>query len=205
MFTTTCLHRTYLKDKFPPNSRALFSANIRNTFREIICKSNRYKYNFFPDAISPWNTFIKHFDNVPTFDILRKHIITFFRPQMKSIFGIHDPVGLRYLFQLRVGLSPLRSHKWRHNFSDTPHQKHVLVIKKWRVRVTISCPFFATQRATLAISVMHILQHNNLTHSTGETQLYLYGHRSLYSLDNKKILLATIQYVKDSRRFSNLS
>ena len=37
----------------------------------------------------------------------------------KSIFGVHDPVGLRYLFQLRVRLSPLRSHKSHHNFIDT--------------------------------------------------------------------------------------
>ena len=29
----------------------------------------------------------------------------------KSTFGIHDPSGFRYLFQLRVGLSPLRYHK----------------------------------------------------------------------------------------------
>ena len=52
---------------------------------------------------------------------------------MKSIFGTHDLVGLKYLFQLRVSLSPPRSHKWRHNSSDTPseicgfNQEHVLV------------------------------------------------------------------------------
>ena len=40
----------------------------------------------------------------------------------KSIFVIHDTVGLRYLFQLRVSLSPLRSHKFRPNFSDTPSE-----------------------------------------------------------------------------------
>ena len=30
---------SYLKDKLPPNCRALFSGNIRNAFHEIICKS----------------------------------------------------------------------------------------------------------------------------------------------------------------------
>ena len=37
-------HKTpsYLNDKLPPKCRALFSGNTRNTFREIICKSNRY-------------------------------------------------------------------------------------------------------------------------------------------------------------------
>ena len=37
-----------------------------------------------------------------SFDILKKHINIFLRPKTRSIFGIHDPVGLRYLFQLRV-------------------------------------------------------------------------------------------------------
>ena len=111
---------SYLKDKLPPNSRTLFSGDIRNTFREIICKSNRYKNSFFPDAIASWDIFIKHFDDVPSFDILKDHINAFFRPKPNSIFGVHDPLGIRYLFQLRVSLSPLRSHKRRHNFADTP-------------------------------------------------------------------------------------
>ena len=111
---------SYLKDKVPPSCRALFNGNIPNTFLVIICKSNRYTNSFFPDAIASWNIFIKHFDDVPSFDILKQHINTFFRPKSKSIFGIHDPVGLRYLFQLRVRLSPLRSHKRSHNFIGTP-------------------------------------------------------------------------------------
>ena len=117
-------HKTpsYLNDKLPPSCRALFSGNTRNTFREIICKSNRYMNSFFPDAIASWNNFITHFDDVSSFDILKKHINTYFRPTTKSIFGIYDPVGLRYLFQLRVSLSPLRSHKFRHNFTDTPSE-----------------------------------------------------------------------------------
>ena len=27
---------------------------------------------------------------------------------------------IQVIFQLRVSLSPLRGHKWRHNFTDTP-------------------------------------------------------------------------------------
>ena len=119
----------YLNDKLPPNCRALFSGNARNTFREIICKTNRYKNSFFPNAIASWNIFIKHFEDAPSFDILRN---IFLRPKTRGMFGIHDPVGLRYLFQLRV--SPLRSHKRRHNFADTP-SSHVVVIKTSNIRV----------------------------------------------------------------------
>ena len=57
----------YLTDKLPPKSRSLFNGNDRNTFRSIICKSNRYMNSFFPDAITSWNTFITHFDDIPSF------------------------------------------------------------------------------------------------------------------------------------------
>ena len=49
------------------------------------------------------------FEFFPTFGYLKKSMHTFFRPTGKSAFGIHDPVGLRYLFQLRLGLSNLHT------------------------------------------------------------------------------------------------
>ena len=34
--------------------------------------------SFFPDAVASWNIFIKHFDDVPSFDILKNILILFF-------------------------------------------------------------------------------------------------------------------------------
>ena len=69
---------SYLKNKLPPNCRPLYSGNIRKSFHEITYKSNRYKNNFFPDAIASWNIFIKHFDGVPAFNIHKDHTNGFF-------------------------------------------------------------------------------------------------------------------------------
>ena len=160
--------------------------------------------SFFPDAVASWNIFLKHFDDVPSFDILKKHINTFLRPKAKNIFCIHDPPGLRYLFQLRVSLSPLRSHKFRHNFADTLSEicrctqgiedaNHFL----------FSCPDYATPRATLAASVINILQENNLNYLANQPKLYLYGHPSIIFTDNRKIILSTIKYIKATLRFSS--
>ena len=74
---------------------------------------------FFPDAISSWNGIITNFEYFPTRDTLKEHLLSFFRRKSKSIFGLHDPEGLRHLFQLRAGLSFLRSHKKQHHFLDT--------------------------------------------------------------------------------------
>ena len=111
---------SYLKNKLPRLRRPLFRQSRSNTFHEFKCKSLRYTSSFFPDAITSWNNGITHFGDIPSFNVLKKHILSLIRPKKKCIFGIHDPLGLRYIFQLRVGLSSLRCHKNRHNFIDTP-------------------------------------------------------------------------------------
>ena len=90
---------SYLKDKLPPNCREMFSGNIRTTFHEFIYKSNRYRNSFFPDAIASWNIFMEIFkyNEVPSIGILKNDILSLIRPESKSFFKIHDPVGLRYL------------------------------------------------------------------------------------------------------------
>ena len=81
-----------------------------------------YMNSFFPDAITSWNNVTSDFDDILSFNVLKTYFI-FDSSKEKSIVGIHDPLGLRYLFQLRVGLSSLRYHKKRHNFIDTPSDK----------------------------------------------------------------------------------
>ena len=120
---------------------------------------------------------------------------------IKSTFGIHDALGLRYLFQLRVNLNPLRSHKRRHNFSDTPFEtcECNLGIEDNR-QFLFECPFSAIQRVTLA--VIDTLQRKNLNHLGNHPELYLYCHPTLDLIDNRQILLSTIKYVKDTTLFS---
>ena len=111
---------SYHKDKLPRHRRPLYSQNNKNTFHVIRCRFSRYMNSFFPDAIISWNNIITHFDNIPSINILKDHILSMIRPKKKNIFGIHYPLGPRYLLQLRVGLSSLRYHKNYHNFIDTP-------------------------------------------------------------------------------------
>ena len=113
----------YLKNKLPSYRRPLYSRNNINTFHGIRCKSDRYMSSFFPDGINSWNNVIAHVKTIPTIDVLKNHILSLIRPPKKCIFGIHDPLGLRFLFQLRVGLSLLGCHKKRHNFVDTSVDK----------------------------------------------------------------------------------
>ena len=196
---------SYLKNKLPPHRRPLYEFNNSNTFHEIRCRTSRFRNSFFPDAICSWNNIITDFQNIPSLINLKAHLLSLIRPRTKITFGIHNPLWLRYLFQLRVNLSPLRSHKMRHNFSDTPSEMCECNLSIEDIRhFLFECPLFAVQRVSLAVSVIDILTRNNLNHLGNQPELYLYGHFSLDSIDNSQILLSTIKYIKDPKRFSNL-
>ena len=190
----------YLKEKLPLH---LLKPNVNVfTFYKAHTRTNRYMKSFFPDSISLWNIFINHFNTMPSFDKFKTYITSFFRPKTKSTFGIHDPLGIHYLYQLRVGLSPLRSHKKNHNFMDSPSDKcHCNGGIEDTNHFLFECPFYGTQRATLAAKVIQILLKHNLNHLCNQASLYLYGHELISVTDNKAILYSTIKYIKDTQRF----
>ena len=167
----------YLKNKLPRFRRPLYSRIDINTFHGISCKSDRYMNSFFIDGVNSWNNVISHFKTMPSMDIFKRHILSLVRPEKKSIFGIHDPSGLRILFQLRVGLSILRYHKKRHNFIDTPSDKCCCNHGPEDINhFFFSCPLYTTCRTTLVTNVMIILQKYNLTRFKNLSSVYLYGH-----------------------------
>ena len=56
--------------------------------------------SFLPRAIDSCNSIMTHFEFVPTFNHLKKYMLALYSPTSKPVFGIHDPIGLRYLVLL---------------------------------------------------------------------------------------------------------
>ena len=46
-------------------------------------------------------------------------MLKFIRPTASSIFGCHNPIGVKLLTRIRLGLSQLREHKFKRSFHDT--------------------------------------------------------------------------------------
>ena len=191
----------YLTAKLLPMARAPIANPL--SLREYRCRTGRFMSSFFPDAARSWNVIMSHFSTMPTLNTLKSHLISLFRPSGKSTFKIHDPPGLKCLFQLRLGLSHLRSHKNSHNFEDTPSS---LCLCETGIEDTnhyiFTCPFYAVHRATLAANVIGILIRNNLNQLGNTVSVYLYGHHSLSDIDNRSIILATLEFLKNTNRFT---
>ena len=188
----------YLRDLLPPN-RQLFLPNV---FREIRCRTDKYHNSFFPDAISTWNEITTHFNRLPSRKEIQKHLVALFRPKFRPIFNLHDPGSLRYIFQLRTGLSSLRLHKKQHNFIDTPSD---ICLCRQDVEDTnhylTQCTFYAHARIKLISAINMIFLNKNIVFDGNDTSLYLYGHTSLSDAENKELLRCTLRYIDETKRF----
>ena len=141
---------SYLRDKLPPLYNP-FAAITTFIYRESRINTERFRNSVFPNAIKHWNTVISDFSKMPTLEEFRSHLHNLYRPSPKETYGIQDPEGLKHLFQLRVGLSPLRYHKHRHNFLDTPNDTCLCNTGKETVEhFLFKCPFYASKRLALA-------------------------------------------------------
>ena len=56
--------------------------------------------------------------NSESISIFKSKLLSFIRPVQTNIYNIFDPKGLTFLTRLRLGLSHLNEHRFRHNFQD---------------------------------------------------------------------------------------
>ena len=117
---------SYLKEPVPVARP--FQRTLRTQFvlSEIKFNTDSYRDSFYPDSIRSWNRLGDEFRNSPTLKCFKSKMIALYRPPSRSIFDIHDTEGIKWLYQLRVGLSALNHHKYSHNFLDTPSNKCIL-------------------------------------------------------------------------------
>ena len=126
------------------------------------------------------------------------------RPPANSVYGIHNPKGIAYLTQLRVGLSKLNFHKFKHNFQDTVNPmcsindgiedtEHFLLL----------CNSFTEQRHDLLAGVNDVLEAYGYSKAPDNNilQLFLHGNKNLPLEANRLILNATMNYIFEIERF----
>ena len=102
--------------------RTLFILNrIQNTKRsnnDHQCKHDLLKNSFFPCTISQWIKLNSNISISASLGIFKENLLDFIRPNVNSIFDIHNPCGFKLLTRLRLDLSHLYELKFSHCFQD---------------------------------------------------------------------------------------
>ena len=152
-----------------------------------------------------WNNIGPELRSAKSLSIFKKNILKIIRPEKKDLFNIHNPNGIKWIFQLRVGLSPLKSHKKLHNFKDTPDDTCQCNLNAENTQhFLLKCPNYNAQRKVLFETLNPIVLSNNI-HNLNDNRmvhLLLYGYEKLKFHENQTVLNGTINFIERTGRFS---
>ena len=191
-----CLYKYIL-----PSNRVYLTRNSNN-IKQIFCESEYFANSFFSDTIKEWNELSLKIRNSESYSIFKKHLLKFIRTIPNSVFGVANIYGIKLLTRLRVGLSHLREHKFRHNFQDTinPLCSCSLEIES-TFHFFLRCQNFITPRTNIMNELRKLDSSILNLDEISLTKLLLYGDSKFENKVNKKILLASINFVLSTKRF----
>lgn len=102
-------------------------------------------------------------------------------------------MGVKLLTRLRLGLSHLREHEFKHSFQDTVNPLYSnRKVAETIFHFLVSCPNYSDERLTLQCKIRKI--NTNILESTNSQipQFFLYGDKIFTSLTNFIILSSAI-------------
>ena len=109
----------YTKHPIPPIRDLSYNFRRCNIIGQICARSKSFKSSFYPSCLSEWEKLEPELRLSSSVSMFKKKILAIIRPSPKLVFGVYDPKGISILTQLRVGLSTLNYHKFKHNFRNT--------------------------------------------------------------------------------------
>ena len=196
----------YTKEPIPQPHQSNYCLRNQGVVGRMRARTEQFQSGFYPNCISEWNKLDPEIRLAPSVAVFKKKLLSMIRPPAKSVFGVHDPIGLSYLTQIRVGLSKLKLHKFRHNFRDTidpmcptndgiEDTEHFLLL----------CPSFDIERRDLLAGVSELLRpyvRINSLPNNALIQILLYGDKD-FSIDvNKNVLKLTLNFIHKTGRFN---
>lgn len=192
---------TYLNHIIPIRNSTYITRNS-TSIPQIPNRSQYFRNSFFPYTINEWNKLDPSIQNIQTLASFKSSLQGFFKPKPNSTFNVFDLHGLQLLTRLRLGLSHLRYHKFRHNFRETPNA--LCSCGSGDETVThffLKCPNHSLHRVKL-LQRLHDINHTILNCSDDViSNVLLYGNLEFSDSENCDILNASIEFVKKSERF----
>ena len=147
-----------------------------------------FKNSFFPSAITEWNKLDLNIRNSASLSAFKKNLLNLILPRANNIFDVHNPIRIKLLTRLRLGLSHLHEHKFRHCIQNTlnPLCKCGKYIES-TIHLFLHCTNFLIPRQTLFQKIGNTDENILSQSETQLTQTLLYGNQDYHSNINRII------------------
>ena len=194
---------SYLFNLIPENNNPYASRSaLNNQIPFFNVKANFLKNSFFPAVITEWNNLDISIRNSSSCHIFKNLILKFIRPEPNRISSTQNFEGLKLLTRMRLGLSHLADHKFRHNFQDCLNP---ICSCGQEIETTshflLHCLNYRCARKTFFEKInlidSNILQQSDLS----ITKDLLFCSEKLKDDKNNALLTSTIEFSQSTERF----
>ena len=86
------------------------------SFKILLCGTEIFKNAFLLYTINEWTKIDPKIRRIDSYVGFRKKSLSSIKPTEIKTFSIYNPLGIKLLNRMRVGLSYLNEHKFRHDF-----------------------------------------------------------------------------------------
>ena len=180
-----------------------YRARQCNKIPAINVKHNFFKNTFFPLTIIEWNKLDWEIKNSESIETFLKRILSLIRTSPNSTFNCDKPRGIKLLSRIRLGLSHLREHKFKHSFQDSLNP--FCSCGKGEVETSshylLHCSNCSEEQFTLLNTIRNIDMSILQLSDSKFTSVLLFGDSSFNNKKNTFILDATIDYIISTKRF----
>ena len=126
----------------------------------------------------------------------------FIRPSPNDIFNCHNPKGVKLLTRLRLGLSHLRDHKFKHSFQDSLNPIcNCGTDVETTAHYFLYCPLFSDESLILINNILNIDNNMLNVNDSRFPEMLLFTNSSFNNTKNTSILNTTIEYIVPSKKF----
>ena len=193
---------SYLYELIPKSNHNYNTRNIDH-IDPYYCRTDIFKYSFFPYTIVEWNKLDVNLKNAKFYMCFRTSLLKIVRPVQNSVFKVFNPLGIKFLTRLRLILSHLNEHKFKHNFQNclNPLCSCSLEIES-TIYFFLHCHFFDKFRQILLETDEKIIKDISHLHDDLLVNQLMCGSPGYSFEENNKIVNASIKYVLDTERFS---
>ena len=161
-----------------------------------------FKNSFFPSSIKEWNNLDPQIRISKSISTFKHNNLKFIRPKPNKVYYCHIPKGIKLLTRLRLSLSHVREHKFKHNFQDCLNPLCLCGNEiETSTHYLLHCPTYTNERLTLLNKIKSINCSILESSDAAVTKILLFGDNTLSNSSNTIILNSTIKCIISTQRF----
>ena len=193
---------SYLFKLISDASHHCFTRSVEKT-SAYQCKTESFKSSLFPSTMVEWNKLDSKTQNLSS-SAFKEHLIKGIRPPSNAVFNIYNPIGLKYITRLRLRFSHLNEHRFNHNFENCISPKCICSsANESTLYFFLDCHYYVPIRKILFEEVKTTDANLLEIHDCKLTDILLYGCSHFDEIQNRLLLISSIEYIMNSKRFDS--